>query len=304
MAQGAVMQKTVLSTADVARLFNVTETTVKRWADEGALKCQKTPGGHRKFVIKYVIEFAEKNNIEPLGALEMTPEEEGSSKLQLAVLERDVRKLSREFVERLLSPTDSSLLHYLSYLYEHKIPLWQIYDDIIRLGFRDIGSRWEEGALGIEQEHLASHKTLDALARLQSQIHLKEPNGRSVLLACLGEEAHEIGLRCIGYLFEAEGWRVHYLGAQTPLIALVRAVRTMRPTAVCVSLTCASGPDFRHAMLEELAASAKDSGAIAILGGRAAAEQANVHQWFDVVASTARDLDQFLNVSPGGRPVS
>jgi excisionase family DNA binding protein len=53
-----VMQRTILSTADVARLFNVTETTVKRWADEGVLRCQKTPGGHRRFVIKYVVEFA------------------------------------------------------------------------------------------------------------------------------------------------------------------------------------------------------------------------------------------------------
>ena len=277
---------------------------MKRWADEGALKCQKTPGGHRKFVIKYVIEFAEKNNIEPLGALEMPLEEEGSSKLQLAVLERDVRRLSREFVERLLSPVDASLLHYLSYLYEHKIPLWQIYDDIIRLGFRDIGSRWEEGVLGIEHEHLASYKTLDALARLQSQIHLKEPNGRSVLLSCPGQEIHEIGLRCIGYLFEAEGWRVHYLGAQTPLIALARAIRSLHPTSVCVSVTAGAADDSQRTMLEELAATARDAGAIAILGGRAALELEEAHRWFDMVATSAHDLDQFLNVSSGARPVA
>ena len=298
------MQKTVLSTADVARLFNVTETTVKRWADEGALKCQKTPGGHRKFVIKYVIEFAEKNNIEPLGALEMPLEEDGSSGLQLAVLERDVRKLAHEFVERLLTPGDSNLVHYLSYLYEHKIPLWQIYDDIIRLGFREIGSRWEEGALGIEQEHLASYRTLDALARLQTQIHLKEPNGRSALLSCPGDEQHEIGLRCLGYLLESEGWRVHYLGPRTPLGPLAHAIRDLHPTMVGISLTCSAEEKSRLGMFEELAAVARDAGAVTILGGRAALELDEVHRWFDVVASTARDLDQFLTMNPGARPLA
>ena len=126
------MQKTILSTADVARLFSVTETTVKRWADEGTLKCQKTPGGHRKFVIKYVIEFAEKNNLEPTGVLQMPEREENTSRLQMAILERNAAVLAGEFVERLLTTEDAELTDYLSYLYEHKIPLWQIYDEVTR----------------------------------------------------------------------------------------------------------------------------------------------------------------------------
>ena len=295
------MQKTVLSTADVARLFNVTETTVKRWADEGALKCQKTPGGHRKFVIKYVIEFAEKNNIEPLGALEMPMDEERSSRLQLAVLERDVHKLSSEFTDRLLSSDNEDLLHYLSYLYEHKIPLWQIYDDIVRLGLREIGSRWEEGTIGVEQEHRATYKTLDALARLQSQILVKDLNGRSALLACPGDELHELGLRCIGYLFEAEGWRVHYLGAQTPLSAVIRAVHELHPSAVCVSLTRTQQTGTQMESLKEVAGAAHDANAVAILGGRGALENADFHHWFDIVAATARELDHFLINGPAGR---
>jgi len=289
------MQKTVLSTADVARLFNVTETTIKRWADDGALKCQKTPGGHRKFVIKYVIEFAEKNNIEPMGALDMPPDEERSSWLQLAVLERDVRKLAHEFVRRVLSPGEPDLLHYLSYLYEHKIPLWQIFDDVIRLGLEEIGRRWEDGTLGIEDEHRASNEVLDALARLQSQIRMKAPSGKSVLLSCPGDEHHAIGLRCISYLFEAEGWQVHYLGAQTPLEAMVSAMHRVHPSAVCVSATHLGKKDFQVAVLRELAATVHETGAIAIVGGRAALEMSELHQDFDIVAGTSRDLDQMLN---------
>jgi methanogenic corrinoid protein MtbC1 len=289
------MQKTVLSTADVARLFNVTETTVKRWADEGALKCQKTPGGHRKFVIKYVIEFAEKNNIEPLGALDIQVDEKRLSRLQLAILERDMRKLSEEFVERMLSRGMPDLLNYLSYLYEHKIPLWQIYDAVLRSGLEEIGRLWEQGRIGIEHEHRATNEVLDALARLQSQIHMKEPLGKTVLLGCLGEELHTIGLRCIAYLFEAEGWQVYFLGGQIPLSSMTAAVEQVRPHAVCVSATYETDPASRRDSLNIVAAAAHDIGAIAIVGGRAALEIADLHQTFDFVAATSRDVDLYLN---------
>lgn len=38
-----------LTSGDVARIFSVTKTTVKRWADDGHLASFKTPGGHYRF---------------------------------------------------------------------------------------------------------------------------------------------------------------------------------------------------------------------------------------------------------------
>lgn len=38
-----------LTTGEVASIFGVTMTTVKRWADEGKLPHFRTPGGHYRF---------------------------------------------------------------------------------------------------------------------------------------------------------------------------------------------------------------------------------------------------------------
>lgn len=294
------MQRTILSTADVARLFNVTETTVKRWADEGVLRCQKTPGGHRRFVIKYVVEFAEKNNLEPLGVLQMPAHDERAARLQMAVLERDMDTLVQGFIERALSADEGKLAGFLSYLYEHKIPLWQIYDDIIREGMREIGERWERGEVGVDQEHRASYETLDALARLQSQIHVKPGSGRLVVLACAGEELHEMGLRCTSYLLEAEGWQTNFLGARTPVSAIVRSIRETKPAAVCISVTQSGHSALTGSHLREIARAARDQGAIAVLGGRAALDKGYSQKSFDLIATTAKDLvdtlDQWTSV--------
>jgi len=46
-----IMKNTYISTREVSDLINVTETTIKRWTDSSRLKCVKTLGGHRKYLL-------------------------------------------------------------------------------------------------------------------------------------------------------------------------------------------------------------------------------------------------------------
>ena len=264
------IQKTILSTADIARLFNVTETTVKRWADEGTLKCQKTPGGHRKFEIRSVVDFAEKNNFEPAGALEIIGDESLRSNIQVAVLGRDFPVLVSAYLRRALSPDRNGLFPLLSYLYQHCLQLWELHDRVIRPAMHEIGERWSRGEVGINQEHRASYETLDALAKLQLQIRIKPPSGHSVVCATLGDELHEIGLRCAAYLFESEGWESHYLGSRIPAEAVIDAIHRRRPDVLCLSATCGAGPDPRSEF-RKIADAALSAGAFVLAGGAHAA---------------------------------
>ncbi|GAA2546412.1 helix-turn-helix domain-containing protein [Pseudonocardia hydrocarbonoxydans] len=40
----------VLTVTTTARVLDVSEATVRRWADAGHLPCQRTPGGTRRFL--------------------------------------------------------------------------------------------------------------------------------------------------------------------------------------------------------------------------------------------------------------
>lgn len=42
-------QDSLLTPAEVARMFRVDAKTVTRWANEGRLSSIRTPGGHRRF---------------------------------------------------------------------------------------------------------------------------------------------------------------------------------------------------------------------------------------------------------------
>jgi len=57
------MKNLYISTREVANLLSVTETTVKRWTNSKRLKCVKTLGGHRKYLLKDIENFTKENGI-------------------------------------------------------------------------------------------------------------------------------------------------------------------------------------------------------------------------------------------------
>lgn len=295
------MHKTVISTIDVARLFNVTETTVKRWADDGMLRCQKTPGGHRKFQIRNVIEFAEKNNFEPTGVLTLPGHEGQDEHVQMAILKRDFATLVQTFVEKALSPDRSDLYIFFSYLYEHRIALWEIYDLVLRPGMCEIGERWTRGEIGVSQEHRASYETLDALAKLQNEILVKPATGDVVIFACLGDELHEIGLRCAANLFESEGWQTHYLGARTPADAVILAAQELRPTVVALSVTHDHVHDQLMHDLRAIADAVAKMGIRLIIGGSGVPVALHPEEWHDGVLNSSRELVAFIETCAADR---
>lgn len=293
------MRKTILSTADIARLFSVTETTVKRWADDGTLKCQKTPGGHRKFEIRNVVDFAEKNNFDPVGVLSYAGDRRFSESLQVAILGRDYSALVRMYVERALSPDSTDLFAFLSFLYEHRIPLADIYDRVLRPGMQEIGELWVSGKIGISHEHRASYETMDALAKLQTEILVKPSAGKHVLCACLGEEQHEIGLRCASNLFESEGWKVTYLGARTPVDAIIASLRELRPDVVSLSITNAGARPQIARDLAAVADAAQSAGGRMIVGGAGASGALSASGVEAAVLQSSGELIDYIEAFSG-----
>lgn len=59
-------QKTHLTPNEVAELLIVNPVTVRQWAARGLLRSQTTPGGHRRFLLSDVEEFARSRGATPV----------------------------------------------------------------------------------------------------------------------------------------------------------------------------------------------------------------------------------------------
>ena len=105
--------------------------------------------------------------------------------------------------------------------------------ELILPALREVGDEWERGELEVGQEHFASNlvrERLLGLARLWGR-----GGGPLAILACAPGERHDIGLIAFGLLLRSHGWRILFLGADTPLSTLGRAVATTAPRLVVVA---------------------------------------------------------------------
>ena len=53
-------------------------------------------------------------------------------------------------------------------------------------------------------------------------------------------DQHDLGLICFGLALRRHGWRIAYLGPDTPLASIVETARTLRPALVVVTATTAA----------------------------------------------------------------
>lgn len=122
-----------------------------------------------------------------------------------AVLDRNLARLSIEVVLREL------FLPYLS----------------------ELGERWASGVVTISQEHFASNVLRARLATLA--VGWGAGFGPRALLACPPGEQHDLPLLMFGIALHRLGWRITYLGGNTPLADLSSAVRATRPDLIVLA---------------------------------------------------------------------
>jgi len=91
---------------------------------------------------------------------------------------------------------------------------------------RSIGDRWAAGAVTVAQEHFASTLIRGRLLGLARG--WDEGRGRRAVLACVPGELHDIGLISFGLVLRRKGWRILYLGQDTPIETAASALKRSR----------------------------------------------------------------------------
>ena len=112
-------------------------------------------------------------------------------------------------------------------------PLESVLREAILPYLHELGERWAHAEASVAQEHFATallRGRLLALARDWGR-----GRGPHALLACVPGDQHDLGLICFGLALRAHGWRITYLGADTPLPTLIETADLLQPALVVVS---------------------------------------------------------------------
>jgi MerR family transcriptional regulator, light-induced transcriptional regulator len=107
--------------------------------------------------------------------------------------------------------------------------------DVVLPYLADLGRRWQGGTASVAMEHFASNVIRGRLAGLARG--WGSGHGPQALLACPPGELHDLALMIFGIVLHRNGWRIDYLGANTPVEELARAVGLSHPDLVVLAAT-------------------------------------------------------------------
>ena len=137
-----------------------------------------------------------------------------------------------------------------------------------------LGVRWAAAEATVAQEHFASNiigGRLRGLARGWGQ-----GVGPRAVLACPPSELHELGLLSFGLALRERGWRITYLGADTPLDAIIATLDELTPAIVVLAAMTPQrfldSADELTALAAQVRVGLAGAGATAVLANRLGAE--------------------------------
>jgi DNA-binding transcriptional MerR regulator len=105
--------------------------------------------------------------------------------------------------------------------------------DLVLPYLHELGERWANGEASVGQEHFASQLIRGRLLGLARS--WDRGAGPRALLACAPGEQHDLGLIAFGVALRARGWRITYLGQDTPLETLAESARSLGPLAIVIA---------------------------------------------------------------------
>jgi len=248
-----------LTTKAVAKLLRVSEATVKRWADSGLLRSDKTVGGHRRFSLNAVARLRRELGIGP-GAGK--PSGRSARKSASIDLPPPV-----QFADTLLRADEKEAGAVLVQAYLSGAALTTLFDETITKAMHHIGELWFRGSITVADEHLATRVVLSALQTLSAAVMPVQPTGQKAICCGIEGDLHELPVQLARIVLDSEGWEVQSLGPNTPLFALSDMVARQRPQLVCISARSISDLDRATAEYGQLSKITGKFGVSVVIGG-------------------------------------
>jgi excisionase family DNA binding protein len=255
--------KSVLTPRELADAIGVSESSVKRWVDDGSIRANKTAGGHRRIAIAEAVRFIRNSR-----SVVVRPDVLGLA---------DVESIAESFPEE--GGEAEALFHFLRdgneaeakglilTLYLNGWSVAEIVDGPLKESMERVGSLWSHQPEGIFFEHRATEIAFQSIVRLRSLL----PEKKSRPIAIGGSAPGDVYMLpslCAAAVLEAAGYQVINLGANLPIESLELAIDRLGASIAWLSVSANTVSLEVGPRVEDLAERLAEKGIPLVVGGR------------------------------------
>lgn len=276
----------LISPKQVARAIGVSESSLKRWCDQGLIKTVRTAGGHRKMQVADVMRFL-RDRDQQLVDPEVLGLPAASDRAELG-LARGRPLLAAALLEG--NETVARQIVFDLYLARH--PISVICDEVISGAFRDIGDRWECREADPYQERRGCEIALRLLFDLRQR---QSPPAKTwtAIGGTIEGDQYALPSAMAELVLRAAGWNATSLGMSLPFASLIRSVEDNRPKLFWLSVSYIQpGIEFASEF-GSLSKCCRETGTALVVGGRALSETLRHQMTYSAYCDTMQHLESF-----------
>ena len=252
-------------------MWQVSEATVKRWADAGRLHPSRTLGGHRRFALSEVLRFQNEQGLDITRAPRPGLRDAAAQQKSMAI---DERESAARFFDAIARGQEGASAGVLLSSYMNGVPLVKILEGTVAETMWRLGNLWHCGEVTVADEHLATQTASRAVETLRSCIRREILEDSRAVVCAVEEEMHELAVLCVRLLLEEQGWSVVHLGAHTPFYSMTDAIEKHRPSLICISSTANMALSRNAREYDQFRSEALKRGVTVALGGEGFRDEA------------------------------
>jgi methanogenic corrinoid protein MtbC1 len=263
-----MMTPKTLTPRELGQAIGVSESSLKRWADDGRLQVGRTAGGHRRIAVSEAIRF-----IREAGLPLLKPQLMGLGEMEaVGTAGLSKRPLHETLVSALIEGRAADVRGLVASAYVAGTSVAQLCDGPLAHAMYAVGDLWHHDRFGIAVEHRAALLCAQALHQITALLPPPLPHAPVAVGGAPSEDIYTLASMMAATVLLSEGWTEVNLGAQLPLDVLETAATKHQARLVWLSLSVEQSARKAARDIDKLASTLADRGVRMVVGGRAARE--------------------------------
>lgn len=269
----------LLTTRQAAAELQVSESSVKRWCDQGIIPTQRTAGGHRRIERSRLEEFAASAArhsplLPPVGEKIVVAT---GSRFQVAEAAEGYssqprQEIVRRFQQALISGNEALCRELIDRWLQRFPGIAQLGDQLIAGAMEHVGRLWECGRAEVFEERRSCEILMHLINELRMKSAVPGPRAPRAIGGTVSGDHYALANQLVELVLRQAGWNATNLGGNLPLDTLLVAVRRERPRLLWLSISHIANHDQFVAQYEYFY-SQLPSDLVVAVGGRALTDQ-------------------------------
>lgn len=284
--------KELFTPKQIAKAIQVSESSIKRWCDQGLIATSYTAGGHRRVGVSAFLEFVKTH-----GYQIVQPEELGLP-VAIGQSKRALEVSIQPFLDALMRGDEMTARQIAVDLFLAENSIARICDEVIARSFCEIGNLWECGAAEIYQERRACEICQRVIYELRGLIPTPPLEAAVAIGGTAEGDPYSLASMTVELVLRDHRWNATSLGYNLPFDTLHAAIKDHRPKLFWLSVSHL--PDQQRfvegyrRLYEEF-----QGDTFFVLGGRAMNEDLRRQIKYSVFCDTLQHLEGFIESLSG-----